>query len=192
MARVSRGHDAAPFLTMDSLRRVQEDFQDLLETQLRFTIKIVVNARFSKRAVLDGVEQEEFAEIQVALPPAPCMPLARPDERFRRFLAEAQSRYEHIVEETNRNTSSGWVFVGMLWINILTSPGELTANIPFPAGVAEVAGGCWKELPPHLRNGSKGLFNPRNMDHRCFEYCVRAYFHEVGKMDNGERRTAAR
>ncbi|CAE7644129.1 unnamed protein product [Symbiodinium sp. KB8] len=72
-------------------------------------------------------------------------------------------------DETNRNTSSGWVFVGMLWINILTSPGELTANIPFPASVAEVAGGCW-----------------------CFEYCVRAYFHEVGKMDNGERRTAAR
>ncbi|OLP94940.1 hypothetical protein AK812_SmicGene22987 [Symbiodinium microadriaticum] len=67
-------------------------------------------------------------------------------KRFRRFLAEAQSRYEHIVEETNRNTSSGWVFVGMLWINILTRATYLT----FVAA------------------------------------------NKVGKMDNGERRTAAR
>ena len=161
-----------------------------METQLRFTFKVVVNARFSRRKIVDGVEQDEIVEIKVALPPMPCMPLARPDERFRRFISEAQTRYERQVEEVDRNTSSGWTFVGMLWINLLSSPGELTGDIPLPAGVA--AGGCWKDLPAHLRAGRQGLFNPRNMDHRCFEFCVTACFHEVGKMDNVARKTAAR
>ncbi|CAE6938650.1 unnamed protein product [Symbiodinium natans] len=190
MAGVERENDNAPFLTMDALMLLLEDFRDLLERQVRFTIKLVVQARFSKTVAVDGVERPEVQEIRVALPPAPCMPLADPAERFRRFLSQAQSTYEHYVEETNRNTSSGWSFVGMLWINILTSPSELTANAPFPAGIAGV-GGCWKELPPHLHKGDQGLFNPKNMDHRCFEYCVRAYFHEVGKMGKHERFTAA-
>ena len=182
------------FLNIESLREAQPHLQHLLNNQLRFLVKVVARVRLAETVVDPDTEEasERYTDVWIPLGPWPVSPLARTDERFRRYiLREADSRLQFALQESNYAEDIRKRVVGVRTLIVLAGTAALTANIPAPAGLPR-DGGCYQQLPEHLRFGEQGVWNPKNMhDHRCFEYCIRAHVADVGRWSAEERKQAA-
>ena len=182
------------FLDVEALRGAQPHLQALLNNQLRFLVKVVARVRLAETVADPAADEpaERYSDVWIPLGPWAVPPLARVDERFRRYILRvADHKLEFALQETNYAEDSGKRVVGVRTLMLLAGPAALTANIPAPAGLPP-SGGCYQDLPVHLRGGNQGIWNPRNVDHKCFELCVRAHVADVGQWSPQNRKEAAK
>ena len=180
------------FLNVEALRLAQPHIQDLLNNQLRFLVKVIARVRLAETLVdpETEMESERYSDVWVPLAPWPVPPLARTDERFRRYiLREADSRLNFALQESNYTEDSRKRVVGVRSLMILIGPAALAGNVPAPAGLP-APGGCHQDLPAHIYH--QGVWNPKNQDLKCFELCVRAHVAGVGDYSCYERKQAAK
>ena len=166
----------AGYVSVDDIMEAQPHLQDLLNTQLPFMAKVVMRVQLSEESFdpIDGEREVIFSERRFATVPMLVRPLADPAERLRRYVVAGSRRTLEDRLEHARFNNSQQKLEGIVDLQIFTSPSMELAQLPAaPGGAFE--GGCWKELPELLKRGNKGLWSPKNGDHKCFRYCVMAH-----------------
>ena len=166
----------ASYVSVDDIMEAQPHLQDLLNTQLPFMAKVVMRVQLSEESFdpIDGEREVIFSERRFATVLMLVRPLADPAERLRRYVVAGSRRTLEDRLEHDRFNNSQQKLEGIIDLQIFTSPSRELAQLPAaPGGAFE--GGCWKELPELLKRGNKGLWSPKNGDHKCFRYCVMAH-----------------
>ena len=180
------------YVSLDSIRRALPFLRDLLETQLPFMVKVIMHYSLSEE-VFDpetGARNVVYSERRTATVPMLVRPLANPEERLRRYIIAGAERTIQDRLEHARFHNSTQKFEGFLSLQIFTSPSREMAQLPAAPG-RDFRGGCWLELPSHLRSGNKGLWSPKNSDHQCFRYCVMAHLLGCADWSIDDRKHAA-
>ena len=144
------------YVSLDSVRRALPFLRDLLETQLPFMVKVIMHYSLSEE-VFDpetGARNVVYSERRTATVPMLVRPLANPEERLRRYIIAGAERTIQDRLEHARFHNSMQKFEGFLSLQIFTSPSREMAQLPAAPG-RDFRGGCWLELPSHLRSGNK-------------------------------------
>ena len=76
------------FLDVETLRGAQPHLQELLNNQLRFLVKVVARVRLAETVVDPSADEpaERYSNVWIPLGPWAVPPLARVDERLRRYI----------------------------------------------------------------------------------------------------------
>ena len=162
--------DLTPLLTA-----LAPSFQDLLAVQLPFHVKAIVTYRISRTVRLtddDDELVEEESQHFAHTPPWVVHPTFSVEERIRVMSEELLYLSEQLLDS-----------------KLSASP----EGLRLPAPAVGRSGGTWEPLPDELKGqGSRGIWNPKNQDERCFEWCVRGFLLGLCEVNSATREKATR
>ena len=166
----------ATHITERALYALQPLIRDHLTSPFPFHIKVLLALHIEK---LDPATSEMITNTFMQnVVPWRSSQSDTPDLRMHQIVAAMRWKYETARERASL-PGSGWSIVGIWWMDVLVAPG--LQNVPAPG----VGGGCRVELPESLTN-QKGLWNPQ-VRSKCFQWCLRAAFLDIGSYDNLDR-----
>ncbi|CAE7271576.1 unnamed protein product, partial [Symbiodinium microadriaticum] len=171
------------YISERSLYVLQQHICQYLNSPFPFHIKLLVKMRIQRTNPATGEwEEDDFYQNIV---PWISRPAVDPNFRMHAIVSAARWKFE-IAEERSALPGSDWTVAGLEWIEVLLTPG--LEQVPAP-GVGGGARGVVK-LPASLSN-RKGIWNPQK-DRRCFQWCLRAAFLDIGELNNDECRHTVR
>ena len=180
--------DLTPLLTA-----LAPSFQDLLAVQLPFHVKAIVTYRISRTVRLtddDDELVEEESQHFAHTPPWVVHPTFSVEERIRVMSEELLYLSEQLLDSA-MFWSSEWAIKGVERLQLKLSASPEGLRLPAPA--VGRSGGTWEPLPDELKGqGSRGIWNPKNQDERCFEWCVRGFLLGVCEVNSATREKATR